>query len=209
MAAVFLSECRLLSVILGVDDLQRTASTFLQLQIDTILMELKELREHGGAVHLDATNWEHIIKRPFNQIMLQMDRMKQTTLFMRDGDQWLRDVQERICMVLMRALCDTVWHVISCTCGGIFKDCIVDLKLLIESIMVFYNVEHVSVGKLRALQQLCEMSLLQWTTAVRRGTWRGVLSNDEYCQLARIFFADSAMRTAFIKEVINDDDDDD
>ena len=201
-AGLFLSESRLLSVLLNAPDIERCAACFLQLHVNTIMGELQELREHGGAVHLDSGNFEHIMRRPFKQIQLQLERLSQTTSFMHadTNEQWLRDVQQRMCILLTRNLCDTFWHILVNTNGGIAKDCIVDLKQLAESILSIYDINHV---KLKVIVQLCDYSsLLQWTSAYRKGAFKRVLSNEELACLVKIYYAESSMRTAFLKELL-------
>lgn len=207
-AALFLSECRLLSILLpSATDILQTGSTFLQVHINTVLDELSELREHGGAMHLDTSNVDHLVKRPFKQIMIQLDRLKQTTMFMRNDDQWLCDVQERMCIVLMRTLADTFWNVIIDNYrGGIAKECIVDIKSMIESILSFYDCgSDLTIARLQALQALSDLPLLQWTAAYRKGTYKRQLTTTDYAKLVKMYFAESAMRSAFVKELMHDD----
>jgi hypothetical protein len=206
-AALFLSECRVLSLVLQRkrESLERSAAVFLQCHIKTLLSEMEDLEVLGGAMQLDSVgSVEHIIKRPIGQIILQLERFKSNTRFMLEGgDEWLRDVQQRTCIVLMRRLSEACWTIIYAASGGISKDCLAEVKQTILLVLSFYDIDDVTVSKLRSLTVLLDQPLLQWIGAFRKGLYKKTFTSVEFHGLVKIIFAESAMRSSFLKEIIS------
>jgi hypothetical protein len=208
-AALFFSECRLLADKMLCDDVKDTGAVYLQQHIESILAAISCFQELGGAVFIDDSNVGHLIERPLEQLLLQLERFYSVCHLVLKPHS-LADVLARSMIVMTRSLLSALFSVIlraSCVLAC-FRQPIADVIELHECHEP--GSRCAERLKLNAVRLLIDKDLLAWIGSFRKR--QHPLSAAEYAVLIRSHFSDSSLRVSCLRELeaaASDEHDDD
>lgn len=214
-AALFMNECYLLAHLYDLDDVRFQGAAAFQQHLASLLEAIYCMREEQRGAHLDSSTVDAVVRRPVEQLLVDLDRFYQVTHAVL-GSGPCSDVYARAMALVGRGLCEALWALVSgaCAAAGVSDDCLCSLAEGIREALDFHDSccvsasvsrrqRHTARHRLFALAELIDAggTLLTWIGAFRRKTFSRHLLPGDYALLIRGVFADSSLRAACLREL--------